>query len=226
MMKQLYDITEVCSMLGTTSRTLRYYEDQGLIASTVIPPSARRRYTQEQIDTVKHVLALRTLGLSVKTIKELSRKQTSLRDAILLHRAELIRFMAEKQKQINLLGEVLHDIDTSKTDPVKIKHTIECTDEQIKIAEICTEAIINGDYTVLYPYFSDDMRIVLPEDVFAHSIKMTTAPIGKYISKGTLFRDKNNPNVMIYPLKYEKMMYRLKYVFHGETICGIWTDYE
>ncbi len=34
-MKQLYDITEVCAMLGTTSRTLRYYEDQGLITSTL-----------------------------------------------------------------------------------------------------------------------------------------------------------------------------------------------
>lgn len=226
MVKQLYDITEVCSMLGTTSRTLRYYEDQGLITSTVMPPSTRRKYTQEQIDTVKNVLALRTLGLSVKTIKELSKKQTSLRDAILSHRAELIRLISEKQKQINLLGEVLHDIDTSKTDNLKIKHTIECTDEQIKIAEICTEAIINGNYSVLYQYFSDDMRIVLPEDALAHSIKMTTAPIGKYISKGTLFRDKNNPNFIIFPLKHEKMIYRLKYVFYGETICGIWTDYE
>ncbi len=225
-MKQLYDITEVCALLDVTSRTLRYYEEQGLIESTVIPPSARRKYTQSQIDKIKKVLALRTLDLSVKTIKELNYEQTSLKKEILLHKAELIRLISEKQKQINLLEEVLYDIDTSETDPVKTKYTVECTDEQIKIAEICTDAIIKCNYVVLCKYFSEDMRTVLPKDALAHSIKMATEPIGRYICKSTPFRDQNNPNIIIYPLKYEKMIYRLKYVFHKETICGFWTDYE
>ncbi len=213
-------------MLGTTSRTLRYYEDQGLVTSTVTPLSARRRYTQGQIDTIKNILALRALGLPVKTIKKLTKEQASLKDAVLLHRAELSRIMVEKQQQINLLEEVLHDLDTSEMDNITIKRAVECTDEQIKIAEICTDAILSGDYAVPYQYFSDDMRILFPEDALIHSIKMTTAPIGRYVRKGTLFRDKNNPNVIIYPLKYEKMTFRLKYVFHGETVCGFWTDYD
>ncbi len=29
--EQRYDIAEVCKMLGTTSRTLRFYEEKGLI---------------------------------------------------------------------------------------------------------------------------------------------------------------------------------------------------
>ena len=34
--KQMYDITAVCKMLGTTSRTLRFYEEKGIIQSTTV----------------------------------------------------------------------------------------------------------------------------------------------------------------------------------------------
>ena len=64
----LYDITDVCRLLGTTSRTLRFYEQKGIISSTTVGSSARRRYTEEQLVHIKNVLALRTLGLSIKAI--------------------------------------------------------------------------------------------------------------------------------------------------------------
>ena len=35
--EHLYDITEVCGMMGTTSRTLRFYEEKGIIKSTSSP---------------------------------------------------------------------------------------------------------------------------------------------------------------------------------------------
>ncbi|MBR4033904.1 MAG: MerR family transcriptional regulator, partial [Clostridia bacterium] len=63
--KSLYDITEVCKMLGTTSRTLRFYEEKGIIQSTTLGTSARRQYSEEQLSLIKNVLVLRTLGLSV-----------------------------------------------------------------------------------------------------------------------------------------------------------------
>ena len=53
--KPLYDITEVCKMLGTTSRTLRFYEEKGIIQSTTVGTSSRRQYTEEQISHIKNV---------------------------------------------------------------------------------------------------------------------------------------------------------------------------
>ena len=47
--KHLWDISEVCNMLGTTSRTLRFYEEKGLIQSTTEGLSHRRRYTEQQL---------------------------------------------------------------------------------------------------------------------------------------------------------------------------------
>ena len=45
----LFDITAVCKMLGITSRTLRFYEEKGIITSTTIGLSSRRQYTEEQV---------------------------------------------------------------------------------------------------------------------------------------------------------------------------------
>lgn len=77
--KKLYDITEVCRMLGTTSRTLRFYEEKGIITSTTIGISDRRRYTEDQLSHIRNVFVLRTLGLSVKAIAELQAEKSDLK---------------------------------------------------------------------------------------------------------------------------------------------------
>ena len=69
--EELYDIGEVCKLLGTTSRTLRFYEEKGIISSTDVPFQPRRQYTGAQVDHIRNVLVLRALGISVKAIKAL-----------------------------------------------------------------------------------------------------------------------------------------------------------
>ena len=92
-------------MLGTTSRTLRFYEEKGIIQSTTVGLSSRRQYTEEQISNIKNVLVLRALGLSVKSISELQTKGTDLRDAVLSKRAEIYASIDSRIREINLLNE-------------------------------------------------------------------------------------------------------------------------
>ncbi len=221
----LYDITEVCNMLGTTSRTLRFYESEGLIESTITPPSLRRSYSKPQVDAIKKVLALRELGLSVKKIKELFAEKCSLEDAVRSQRVDIIRLIMEKQRQINLLGQVLHDIEFGLTKDIVPASEVVCSDNQLEISNICTEAILNGNYHAVVPYFSDDLKILLSEAALARSIEISVKPIGKFVKRHSAFRDKNTPNVIIHALKYDNGIFRLKYVFHGDTIHGFWTDY-
>ena len=47
--KHFYDITQVCRILGTTSRTLRFYEEKGIITSTTNGLSSRRQYTESNM---------------------------------------------------------------------------------------------------------------------------------------------------------------------------------
>ena len=104
---KFYDITDVCKMLHTTSRTLRFYEEKGIITSTTIGTSTRRQYTKEQVNHIRNVLVLRTLGLSVKSISQLQQEHCDLKNAILAKRTEIYASIEAKRKEIHLLNDAL-----------------------------------------------------------------------------------------------------------------------
>lgn len=112
--KQYYDISEVCNMLGTTSRTLRFYETKGIISSTTAGISSRRKYTEDQVSHIRNILVLRTLGLSIKSIAELQNQGGNLRDAVLEKRAEILASIDTRIREINLLNEALSALESGK----------------------------------------------------------------------------------------------------------------
>ncbi|GAA4499672.1 MerR family transcriptional regulator [Actinoallomurus oryzae] len=63
-------IGELASRTGVSVRSLRYYEEQGLITSTR-SASGQRHYTDEEIERVRFVQRLYAAGLSSRTIAEL-----------------------------------------------------------------------------------------------------------------------------------------------------------
>ena len=149
--EQLYDITQVCKMLGTTSRTLRFYEEKGIIQSTTVGTSARRQYSEEQLSLIKNVLVLRTLGLSVKAVAELQTKGADLKDAVLSKRAEIYASIDSRIREINLLNEALSALESGKdifTEGWQLSSAMNA--EEKEIARICTDAILSGDTDTLY----------------------------------------------------------------------------
>jgi len=63
-------IGELASRTGVSVRSLRYYEEQGLLASTR-SASGQRHYTTGEIDRVALIQRLYAAGLSSRTIAEL-----------------------------------------------------------------------------------------------------------------------------------------------------------
>ncbi|HEX5535492.1 MAG TPA: cob(I)yrinic acid a,c-diamide adenosyltransferase [Actinomycetales bacterium] len=58
-------------LLGTTERTLRYYEERGLIPAPEREGTGHRRYGPPDLEVARQVLALRRLGLEVEVVKSL-----------------------------------------------------------------------------------------------------------------------------------------------------------
>ncbi len=98
----LFDISEVCEMLSITSRALRFYEEKGLITSTKIF-SNRRKYSVEQIELIKKILVLRTLGLSVSKIKQIQVGDSNLRQSIIEHKSKILATIVTKSNESNCL---------------------------------------------------------------------------------------------------------------------------
>lgn len=63
-------IGELASRAGVSVRSVRYYEEQGLLTSTR-SPSGQRHYTDVEIERVAFIQRLYAAGLSSRTITEL-----------------------------------------------------------------------------------------------------------------------------------------------------------
>lgn len=63
-------IGELASRTGVSIRSLRYYEEQGLLHSSR-SASGQRHYTEEEVDRVAFLQRLYAAGLSSRTIAEL-----------------------------------------------------------------------------------------------------------------------------------------------------------
>jgi MerR family transcriptional regulator, repressor of the yfmOP operon len=72
-------IGEVAELTGTTPRTIRYYEEIGLLPEAEDRLSGKRRlYTQADVERLGELMRLRDLlGLSLEGLKRLARAETA-----------------------------------------------------------------------------------------------------------------------------------------------------
>ena len=87
-------IGEVAELTGTTPRTIRYYEEIGLLPGGGREQGKHRSYTEADVERVREIIRLRSLlGLSLDELSRLLEAQAA--------RAELRR----KLEQTEQLGE-------------------------------------------------------------------------------------------------------------------------
>ncbi len=65
-------IGELAKSLNITTRTIRYYEEIGLMGKSERLGGGTRTYTKDDILRLKFILKLKTLGIALKEIQELS----------------------------------------------------------------------------------------------------------------------------------------------------------
>lgn len=222
----LYDICEVCKMLGVTSRTLRFYEEKGIITGTTIGLSSRRQYTEEQLSLIKNVLILRTLGLSVKSIAELQSKESNLKEAVLSKRAEIYASIESRVREINLLNEALSALECGKNIFVEDwQRSVELSTEECDIAQICTEAIVRGEDDVLYKHLSARLARYMPKDVYSVVRQDTLASLGDFISIDKIVPDDRFSNKLYVLVRYSRLGLKITFVFYNGEVDGLWLGY-
>ena len=65
-------IGELAKTLDITTRTIRYYEEIGLMGKTERLGGGTRTYSKEEVLRLKFILKLKTMGISLKEMKDLS----------------------------------------------------------------------------------------------------------------------------------------------------------
>jgi DNA-binding transcriptional MerR regulator len=69
--EEIESIGELAKELGLTTRTLRYWEEVGIIESVQRADGATRGYTPYYVRRIKFIMKLKELGLSIKELQDL-----------------------------------------------------------------------------------------------------------------------------------------------------------
>jgi DNA-binding transcriptional MerR regulator len=73
-----YHVGEFANLSGVSPKTLRFYDEIGLLRPVSVDPRTRYRlYSPEQLGDLASILALKNLGLSLAQIRELNEKRGS-----------------------------------------------------------------------------------------------------------------------------------------------------
>jgi DNA-binding transcriptional MerR regulator len=97
-----YTIQKLSQIAGVSTRTLRYYDEIGILKPARINSSKYRIYGQAEVDLLQQIMFYREMGVSLDTIKDIiTAKDFNEEKALESH---LEKLLAEK-KQIDLLIE-------------------------------------------------------------------------------------------------------------------------
>ena len=86
-----YTINKLAKLAGVSTRTLRYYDEIGLLSPNRLSSNGYRIYGQEEIDKLQHILFYRELGLPLEEIKSIvSSEDFDVTDALYAHLSALL----------------------------------------------------------------------------------------------------------------------------------------
>ena len=106
MFLELIRINEVVDNFGISSRTLRYYEEMGLLWSTHPDNKAQRYYDTDALDRLKQIIILRKLQIPIKDIVKIFESENT---------TDLIQAFVEKldtlDTEISALSELRRLVD-------------------------------------------------------------------------------------------------------------------
>ncbi|NLY53192.1 MAG: MerR family transcriptional regulator [Firmicutes bacterium] len=96
-----YTVQRLSSLAGVSPRTIRYYDEVGLLRPCRINSSGYRIYGPAEVDRLQQIMFYRELGVGLKAIKEIiDAPSFDIKAALLEHRARLLAKRAQLDQLI------------------------------------------------------------------------------------------------------------------------------
>ena len=112
--RSLYRIGELARKAGVTARTIRYYEELGILAAPRRPQARHRRYSEKDLLHLHRVQQLKSFGLAlgeIREIFELSRQDPSGEKSRLRLLTRYREKWREAQKRREKIEEYIGDLE-------------------------------------------------------------------------------------------------------------------
>ena len=102
-----WSIQDIARLSGTTSRTLRHYDDVGLLKPSRVGTNGYRYYDEHALTRLQRILLLRELGLGLPAIAKVLEGQANHADALLTHLHWLQKEKDRLDRQIGAVGSTI-----------------------------------------------------------------------------------------------------------------------
>lgn len=99
---------QLARLAGVSARTLRYYDQIGLLKPERVSPSGYRIYGQRQVDLLQQILFYRELDVSLEEIKKIvNQPDFDSVEALRSHHRQLLRRRARLDKLIETVAQTI-----------------------------------------------------------------------------------------------------------------------
>ncbi|MEM9538040.1 MAG: MerR family transcriptional regulator [Cyanobacteria bacterium P01_E01_bin.42] len=191
-MAKLLQVGELAKQTGLSIRTLRYYDEIGLLVPSHRTEAEYRLYSEADIARLQQILSLRQLGFALKEIREcLENPDFSLPNAIALHLARLQEQMAVSQSLLTKLSTLAQQLQTSQTVAV---------DDLLQIMK---------NLTMTQQYLTQEQHDLLEARLKGTNEGQTKWLLDKARSHMAEGRDFNDPEVRLMAFQFRNGLYGL-----------------
>ncbi|MBU3061696.1 MerR family transcriptional regulator [Nocardia sp. NEAU-G5] len=115
-----WSIAEVARMSGVTARTLRHYDQVGLLEPAWVGANSYRYYEEEQLLRLQQILVLRELGLSLAEIAESVDSEPDTLAALRRHHVRLLTERNRLDRMANTVARTIAELEGKTEMAVKI----------------------------------------------------------------------------------------------------------
>lgn len=220
----MVNIKTLSKQLNISSRTLRYYEELGLIKSQKI--NNLRHYFCEEIDKIDLIMLLRKIDLSLSEIKTLlddysiDKVNTIIRDKIdtyymnIANNSKKLYMLIQIEKKLTKANEV-KDVILNETAKL-----LNQDDKRIEIINNFFKALENEEYNQIIQFIDSRMDINILRKVFIDDMKLNDNDYQYSIYSHLSYY---NNNIYIKLIKVKTHI--IRFVFSDDNIIiGIWLD--
>ncbi|MFB7592500.1 MerR family transcriptional regulator [Streptomyces sp. NPDC056169] len=111
-----WPIAEVARMSGVTARTLRHYDETGLLTPARIGTNGHRYYEEHQLLLLQQILVLRALGVGLPEIGRILSEQVDEVDALRGHHRRLLAERDRIDALADTVSRTIADLEQSRKD--------------------------------------------------------------------------------------------------------------
>lgn len=169
----IYQIKELALLAHISKRTLRYYDEIGILSPKRIKTSDYRVYDSDDLDRLQEILFYRELGVDLKKIKALLSRNSN--DRLTILKNQLDQMVQKKHKISNLIKNLTQTIDA-------LERNIEMKDKD-KFQGFKEESIRKND-----DFYKDEVIETWGKEAYASSKKamnqMTEADFKAFMDLG------------------------------------------